>query len=408
MWDALFIDADLATMAAGAASYGEIKDGALGIDGGRIVYAGPASRLPGEPEAIARRVERLNGAWITPGLIDCHTHLVFAGERSREFEMRLQGARYEDIAKSGGGIAATVRATRKASLEQLVASARPRLDAMIKGGVTTVEIKSGYGLTLEDELKMLEAATRLGAQAGVRVRRTFLAMHALPAEYAADRAGYVRKVCEEMLPEARRRGLVDSVDAFCEGIGFAPTEVRALFDAAQALDVPVKLHAEQLSDLGGAGLAASYSALSADHLEYVSQTDVEKMAASGTIAVLLPGAFYFLKETKKPPVELFRKHGVAMAVASDCNPGTSPMAAPSLVMNMACTFFSLTPEEALAGMTRSAAAALGLSAETGTLEPGKAADFAIWRVSSPAEIAYWIGAASPARVFAQGRKLVSQ
>ncbi|MEQ8179536.1 MAG: imidazolonepropionase [Amphiplicatus sp.] len=406
MWDTLFIDADLATMRSGPTPYGAVRDGALGIKDGRIAYAGPAAALPAKPEALARRVERLKGAWLTPGLVDCHTHLVFAGERSNEFEMRLEGASYETIAKEGGGIASTVKATRAASLDTLVEATRPRLQAMAAGGVTTVEIKSGYGLDQENELKMLEAATLLGRESGVRVRRTFLAMHALPAEYASDRSEYVRLVCEEMLPEGARRGLIDAVDAFCEGIGFTPGEVRRLFDAAAALGLPMKLHAEQLSDLGGAGLAAEYRALSADHLEYINEGDVEAMATSGSVAVLLPGAFYFLKETRKPPVGLFRKHGVAMAIASDCNPGTSPMVAPSLVMNMACTLFGLTPEEALAGMTRNAAAALGLSGEIGTLEAGKAADVVIWRVSRPAEIAYWVGAAAPERVFASGRELV--
>lgn len=405
MWDVLYLEAGLATMAATGASYGAVAEGALGVRDGRIAYAGAASALPGAPETLAKRIERLGGAWITPGLIDCHTHLVFAGERANEFEMRQSGARYEEIAKAGGGILSTVRATRAASLEALVASARRRLDAMIAAGVTTVEIKSGYGLTLEDELKMLEAATRLGEEAGVRVKRTLLALHALPPEYNEDRAGYVRLVCEEILPEAARRGLVDAVDAFCEGIGFTPAETRALFDAAGALGVPVKLHAEQLSDLGGAGLAASFKALSADHLEYVNEADIGAMAANGTVAVLLPGAFYFLKETRKPPVALLRKRRVPIAVASDCNPGTSPMLSPGLAMNMACTLFGLTAEEALAGMTSNAARALGISSEAGTLEEGKAADFAVWRLDRLAEIAYWIGAAAPERVFAAGREI---
>lgn len=405
MWDDLYLDASLATMTSGATSYGVIKDAVIGVAGGRIAYAGAASALPGDPKRLARNVESLGGAWVTPGLIDCHTHLVFAGERSAEFEMRLQGERYEDIARAGGGILATVRATRAASVGMLVDEAAPRLRALIAGGVTTVEIKSGYGLTLDDELKMLEAATRLGAHLGVRVRRTLLALHALPPEYAGDREGYVRFVCDKILPEAARCGLVDAVDAFCEGIGFTPQEVETLFRAATALGLPVKLHAEQLSDLGGAGLAAGFSALSADHLEYVNEGDVAAMAKAGTAAVLLPGAFYYLNETRKPPIGLMRKHGVRMALASDCNPGTSPLVSPSLVMNMGCTLFGLTPEEALAGMTRNAATALGLASEIGTLETGKAADFVVWRVSSPAEIAYWIGAATPERVFAAGREI---
>lgn len=405
MWDDLYLDARLATMAGGAPPYGAIEDGAIGVARGRIVFAGPASALAAAPDRLARNVESLGGAWVTPGLIDCHTHLVFAGERSGEFEMRLGGARYEDIARAGGGILSTVLATRAASIETLVEEAAPRLGAMISSGVTTVEIKSGYGLTLEDELKMLEAATRLGAQSGVRVRRTLLGMHALPPEYRGDRAAYVRHVCEDILPEASRRGLVDAVDAFCEGIGFTREEVCVLFESAAGLGVPVKLHAEQLSDLGGAGLAASFGALSADHIEYVRESDVAAMARAGTVAVLLPGAFYYLNETRKPPVELMRRYGVRMALATDCNPGTSPLLSPSLTMNMGCTLFGLTPEEALAGMTRNAASALGLSMETGTLEVGKSADFAVWRVSRPAEIVYWIGAAAPERIFASGREL---
>jgi imidazolonepropionase len=404
MWDALYLDVNLATMTE-AVPYGAIPSGALGIKDGRIAWVGAASALPGRAEDLAAHVVRLAGAWATPGLIDCHTHLVFAGDRAGEFERRLEGASYEEVARAGGGIMATVKATRAASVEDLVAAARPRLDAMIRGGATTIEIKSGYGLTTEGELKMLEAATRLGREAGVRVLRTLLGLHALPPEYKDDRDGYIGLVCYEMLPEAKERGLVDAVDAYCEGIGFTREEVGAVFEAARDLGLPVKLHAEQLSDLGGAGIAASFEALSADHLEYVREADIAAMAEQGTVAVLLPGAFYFLKERQKPPVELFRRHKVRMAVATDCNPGTSPLASPTLAMNMASTLFGLTPVEALAGMTRNAAAALGLSNEIGTLEAGKAADFAIWRVSSPAELSYWIGAARPERVFAGGKEL---
>ncbi|GAB4516982.1 MAG: imidazolonepropionase [Amphiplicatus sp.] len=405
MWDALYLDVHLAAMTAGGQAYGAARDGALAVKDGRIAYAGPARELSGAPETLAARVERLGGAWATPGLIDCHTHLVFAGTRAGEFEMRLQGARYEDIARAGGGILSTVRATRAASVEALVAAARPRLEAMIRAGVTTVEIKSGYGLETGAELAMLEAATRLGEIAGVRVRRTFLAMHALPPERKDRREDYVRLVCEEMLPEAKARGLVDAVDAYCETIGFTPQEVERLFEAARGLGLPVRLHAEQLSELGGAGLAVRYGALSADHLEYVSEDDVAAMGRAGVVAVLLPGAYYFLNEKRRPPVDLFRKHKVAMATATDCNPGTSPMVSPTLVMNMACVLFGLTPEEALAGMTRNAAKALGLAAETGTLEAGKAADFAVWRVSEPAELSYWIGTAAPTLVVAGGREV---
>lgn len=406
MWDNLYLGARLATMKDGALRYGAIEDGALGVEHGRIAYAGPAKDLPGKVDTLARTVENLGGAWVTPGLLDCHTHLVFAGTRAGEFEKRLEGESYEEIAKAGGGIVSTVKATRAASLNELVDASRPRLRAMIAGGVTTVEIKSGYGLDVESELKMLEAATRLGEEEGVRVKRTLLGLHALPPEYKQDRDGYVGVVCYEMIPEAVKRGLVDAVDAYCEGIGFTTDEVKAVFAAAQDHGLPVKLHAEQLSDMGGAGLAASFDALSADHLEYVRESDVAAMADRGAVAVLLPGAYYYLKETQKPPVSLFRKHGVAMALASDCNPGTSPLVTPTLVMNMGCTLFGLTPEEALAGMTRNAAAALDIGAETGTLEPGKAADFAIWNIAQPAELSYWIGGCAPSRVFAGGRELL--
>lgn len=405
MWDTLYLDVHLAAMTEGGKPYGAVCDGAIAVKDGRIAYAGAAQELPRAPEALAARVVRLGGAWATPGLIDCHTHLVFAGSRAGEFEMRLQGARYEDIARAGGGILSTVRATRAANIESLVAAARPRLEAMIRAGVTTVEIKSGYGLETKAELTMLEAATRLGEMSGVRVRRTFLAMHALPPEHKDRRENYVRLVCEEMLPEAKARGLVDAVDAYCETVGFTPKEVERLFEAARGLGLPVKLHAEQLSDLGGAGLAARYGALSADHLEYVSEKDVAAMGRAGVVAVLLPGAYYFLKEKRRPPVDLFRKHGVAMATATDCNPGTSPMVSPTLVMNMACVLFGLTPEEALAGMTRNAARALGLAGTIGTLEIGKVADFAVWRMSEPAELSYWIGASEPTLVVAGGREI---
>lgn len=406
MWDHLFFGATIAAMTEGGAPYGAIVNGALGTKDGRVAFVGEESALPDRPEKLAASVERLSGALVTPGLIDCHTHLVFAGDRAREFELRLEGASYQEIAQAGGGILSTVKAVRDASADALVEAARPRIEAMARGGVTAVEIKSGYGLTVQDELKMLEAATRLGEESGLRVARTFLALHALPPEFKDDRAGYLRLVTEEMLPEAKARGLVDAVDAFCEGIGFTRGEVETLFEKARVLGLPVKLHAEQLSDLGGAGLAAAFGALSADHLEYVNENDIAAMAKAGSIAVLLPGAFYFLNETKKPPVDLFRKHGVRMAVASDCNPGTSPMVSPGLVMNMAATLFGLTPEEALAGMTRNAAAALGLSSDIGTLEKGKAADFAVWRASGPAALSYWIGGAEPERVFISGREVM--
>jgi len=406
-WDRLFLDAHLARMTDGGDPYGAVRDGAFAVKDGRIAWAGHARALPGAPDELADSVEELGGAWVTPGLIDCHTHLVFAGDRAGEYEMRLNGASYEEISRAGGGIASTVRSTRAASLDALTEIATARLRGMARLGVTTVEIKSGYGLTADAEFRMLEAATAAGRATGVRVLRTFLGLHALPTEFANDRAGYVRLVAEEMLPAAFKRGLVDAVDAFCEGIGFSTDEVRQVFEAAANLALPVKLHAEQLSDLGGAGLAAQFNALSADHLEYVNESDVAAMAKSGAVAVLLPGAFYFLKEKTKPPVDLFRKHGVRMALASDLNPGTSPLFEPGLVMNMGCTFFGLTPEEALVGMTRHAAAALGLSDKIGVLEVGKAADFAVWDIAQPAELCYWIGGKAPERVFIAGRELAS-
>jgi imidazolonepropionase len=354
---------------------------------------------------LAREIVSANGALITPGLIDCHTHLVFAGDRSAEFEARLKGASYADIARSGGGILSTVKATREATLGELITLAATRMRAMVRQGVTTIEFKSGYGLDAANEMKMLEAGTRAAAEAGVRPRRTFLGLHALPPEYGDDRRAYVRHVASDMLDMAVRRGLVDAVDAFCEGIGFTLEETRMLFDAARKHGLPVKLHAEQLSDLGGTGLAAQYSALSADHLEYANAEGVAAMGRSGTVAVLLPGAFYFLKETKKPPVDLLRKLKVAVAVATDFNPGSSPLASPTLAMNMACTLFGLTPEESLAGMTRNAAAALGLEHETGTLAVGKAADLALWDIESPGELSYWVGGLAPERVMIAGRDI---
>jgi imidazolonepropionase len=391
MWDRLLTGCNIATMdPAVPRPFGVIEDGAIAIQDGRIVRIGRRVELAG---MRARSVEPLGGAWVTPGLIDCHTHLVFGGNRAGEFEQRLHGATYEEIARAGGGIASTVRATRGSSAGELIASARARLQALMRGGVTTVEIKSGYGLDTATELRMLNAAKALGASEPVRVMPTLLALHALPPEYAERREDYVRLVTEEMLPAAA--GLAGAVDAFCEGIGFTPDEVRALFEAASRQGMRVKLHAEQLSNLNGAALAAEYGALSADHLEHVNEAGVAALARAGMVAVLLPGAFYALRETKLPPVELLRAHGVPMAVATDCNPGTSPVLSPTLMLNMACTLFRLTPEEALAGMTREAARALGLLDEVGTLAPGKAADLCVWRVSSPAELCYWIGHPGP-------------
>jgi imidazolonepropionase len=399
MWDRLLTDCHVATMdPAVPGGFGAIEDGAIGIQDGRIVQVGRRIDLAGYR---ARRVEPLGGAWVTPGLIDCHTHLVFGGNRASEFEQRLNGAGYEEIARAGGGIAATVKATRLASVEQLVEQARPRLRALMKGGATTVEIKSGYGLDVPSEMKMLEVARALGEIEKVRVVPTLLALHALPPEHES-RQDYVRLAVEEMIPAVAEAGLAHAVDAFCESIGFTPDEVRTLFEAADEHGLRVKLHAEQLSNLHGAALAADYGALSADHLEHADEGAVEAMARAGTVAVLLPGAFYALRETKKPPVELLRRHGVPMAVATDCNPGTSPVLSPTLMLSMACTLFGLTPEEALAGMTVNGARALGLEREVGTVATGKAADLCVWRVSRPAELAYWIGLPGPERRIVAG------
>ena len=392
MWDALWIDAAVATMREGAGAYGAIEDGAIGVEDGRIAFVGPRSELRDAPERLAREVRRCGGAWITPGLVDCHTHLVFGGDRAREFEMRLGGASYEEIARGGGGIVSTVAATRAASLEELTASAAQRLRWMAREGATTVEIKSGYGLSLEHELKQLEAARLAGEQAGMRVKCTFLALHALPPEFREDRAAYVQLVADVMIPAVAVAGAADAVDAYFDTIGFTSEECDYVFSAARRAGLQVKLHAEQLSNQQGAALAASYRALSADHLEYLDDDGVAAMAAAGTVAVLLPGAFYFLRETKLPPVQKLRDAGVKMAVAGDCNPGTSPLVSPLLALNMACTLFRLTPEEALAGMTREGARALGMLDEIGTLEVGKAADFALWDVKAPGELCYWIGA----------------
>jgi imidazolonepropionase len=392
MWDRLLVDCNVATMdPARPGPFGAIENGAVGIVDGRIVAVGRRTELAGYQ---ARSVEPLGGAWVTPGLIDCHTHLVFGGNRAHEFEQRLGGATYEEIARAGGGILSSVAATRAASLEELVEQARPRLGAMMGGGVTTIEIKSGYGLDIEAELKMIEAARALGESETVRVVPTLLALHALPPEHS--RRDFVDLVCRDLLPRAAELG-VNAVDAYCEGIGFTPVEVRRLFEAARDFGMRVKLHAEQLSNTGGAALAAEYGALSADHLEHADEDGIAAMAQAGMVAVLLPGAFYALRETRLPPVDLLRRHGVAMAIATDCNPGTSPVLSPTLMLSMACTLFGVTPEEALAGMTRNAARALGLEDEVGTISAGKAADLCVWRIARPAELCYWIGHPGPER-----------
>jgi imidazolonepropionase len=399
MHDRLFTDCHVATMVARPGNpLGTIADAAIAVAGGRIVRVGTAAELAGERAA---ETVSLGGAWVTPGLIDCHTHLVFGGTRAAEHAMRRAGASYEEIAAAGGGIASTIKATEAASDEQLRASARRRLRALMAGGCTTVEVKSGYGHDPASELRLLEVARALADEEPVRIVPTLLALHALPA--GADRAAFVARVIDELVPETARRGLATAVDGFCEGIGFSPDEIERLFAAATEHGLRVKLHAEQLSNLGGTALAARYRALSADHLEHLDEAGAEAMAAAGTVGVLLPGAFYALNESRQPPVDLLRAQGVRLAVATDCNPGTSPLLNPQLAMNMACTLFGLSPEEALAGMTVNAAAALGLDAEIGTIEPGKAADLCAWRIDDPAELGYWIGLPGPVRRVVAGR-----
>jgi imidazolonepropionase len=385
----LWRNAHLATMNERSAGLGIVEHGALAARNGRIVYAGPESELPSE--FLQGEAVDCHGRWITPGLIDCHTHLVHAGNRANEFEMRLAGASYEEVAKAGGGIVSSVRMLRAASEDDLVAQSLPRLDALLAEGVTTVEIKSGYGLDLENEAKSLRAARRLGDQRPVTVRTTFLGAHALPPEANGDKDAFVDLVAGTILPAIAAEGLADAVDGFCEGIAFSPAQIARVFDAAKAAGLPVKLHADQLSNLHGAELAARYGALSADHLEYTDEAGAEAMASAGTVATILPGAYYFIRETKRPPIELFRRHGVRMAVATDNNPGTSPLTSLLLTMNMAATLFGMTVDECLAGVTREAARALGLLGETGTLEPGKCADLAIWDIERPAELVYRMG-----------------
>ena len=388
MWDRAWTGAHVATMVGG--SYGVIERGTVAARGDRIVWVGPADRLPdGSSDAVTVDA---SGLWITPGLIDCHTHLVYGGDRADEFEQRLLGATYEEVARRGGGILSTVRATRDATEDELVESALRRLDDLLAQGVTTVEVKSGYGLDTETEQRMLRAARRLERTRKVRVRTTFLGAHAIPPEYTGRSDDYVDFVCDEMLPAVAEAGLADAVDAFCETIAFSPEQVGQVFERAGELSLPVKLHADQLTDSGGAELVARFGGLSADHLEYLSERGVRAMAEAGTVAVLLPGAFFVLRETQVPPVGLLREHGVPIALATDSNPGSSPVTSLLLMMNMGCTLFRLTPAEALAGVTSRAAQALGLSSDLGTLEPGKLADLALWEIGSPAELSYAIGA----------------
>jgi imidazolonepropionase len=387
LFDRVWFHARLATLVGD--SLGIVEDGAVAAKNGRIAYAGPARDLPTGWDA-AERID-CDGRWITPGLVDCHTHLVFGGDRAHEFELRLKGASYEEIARAGGGIVSTVKATRAASEDDLVATALPRLDHLIAEGCTTVEVKSGYGLDLDTEMRVLRAARRLGQERSVAIATTFLGAHALPPEAKGDKDAYIAKVCVEMLPVLAREGLADAVDAFCEGIAFSPEQTARVFETAKALGLAVKLHADQLSNLHGAKLAAQYGALSADHLEYTDDEGAAAMAKAGTVAVLLPGAYYTLRETKAPPVAAFRQHGVRMALATDCNPGTSPLTSLLLAMNMGATLFRMNVEECLAGVTREAARALGRLDEIGTLEPGKSCDLAVWNIERPAELVYRLG-----------------
>jgi len=399
-WTRVVTHATVATCAPDGAPYGLLRDGAVACEGPRIAWVGPAAELP-VPGPQAEVVDAA-GALLAPGLIDCHTHLVFAGDRSQEFELRLQGASYEDIARAGGGIVSTVKATRAAGPEALAALATERARTLLAEGVTTIEVKSGYGLDLDSELKLLRAARHVGTALPLTVHATLLAAHAVPPEFAGRADDYVASVTGTILPAAAAEGLVDSVDAFCERIAFTPAQVRRVFERARELGLPVRLHAEQLSNSHGAALAASFGALSADHLEWLDEAGAVAMAGAGTVAVLLPGAFYFLRETRRPPVDLLRRHGVPMAVASDFNPGSAPLLSLRLAMNMGCVLFGLTPEESLAGVTRHAAQALGL-ADRGVIEPGRRADLVLWEASHPAELSAQFGTVRPRAVLCGGQ-----
>lgn len=386
--DRVWRGARLATMAAGQPGLGIVENGVIAARDGRIAYAGSDADAPA---LDAAETIDCDGRWITPGLVDCHTHIVFGGNRAHEFELRLAGATYEEISRAGGGIASTMRATRHESEEQLLAAAKQRVETLMRDGVTTLEIKSGYGLDTDNEMKSLRVARRLGEVLPLSVVTTFLGAHALPPEAGGDKDAYIAQVCEQQLPAVARAGLADAVDAFCESIAFSPEQTARVFEAAHKLGLPVKLHAEQLTTLGGAELAARFGALSADHLEHADEKGIAALAKSGTVAVLLPGAFYFLREAQKPPVDLLRKHGVPIAVSSDSNPGTSPLTSLLLTMNMAATLFRLTVDECLLGVTRHAARALGRLDTIGTLEAGKSCDLAIWDIERPAELVYRIG-----------------
>ena len=403
-WDTLLLDCRLATMTGNGSSYGTIEHAALAHKNGALTFVGAMSALPERPEALADQVVSVANAWITPGLIDCHTHLVFGGDRAHEFERRLGGASYEEIARAGGGIMSTVRATREADEASLLAQSLPRARALVTDGATTIEIKSGYGLDLDNERKMLRVARRIGDALGIGISTTLLAAHALPPEFAGRGDAYIDEICDNMLPAVAREGLADAVDAFCERIAFSPEQTRRVFARARELGLAVKLHADQLSDLGGAAIAAEFGARSAEHLEHSNDEGVRAMADRGTVAVLLPGAYYALRETKLPPIDAFRHAGVPIAIATDCNPGTSPLLSLRLAMSMACTLFRLTPEESLRGATVNAARALGL-ADRGTLEKGRRADFVIWNIERPADLCYWIGGSLAQRVVAGGRTI---
>jgi imidazolonepropionase len=403
-WQTLWLNVNLATMNNGAENYGEIMNGALAIANGKIVWIGKQSELP---EYNQNEIEVIDGQgqWLTPGLIDCHTHLVYGGNRANEFEMRLQGKSYQEIAEAGGGIVSTVKATRAASESELLASALPRITSLHQQGVTTVEIKSGYGLDLNNEVKMLNVAGQLAKALPMTVKRTFLGAHALPPEYQGDSEGYIDLVCNEMIPVIAENKLADTVDVFCENIGFNLKQTERIFIAAKNNGMEIKTHAEQLSDLGGTELAAKYGALSSDHVEFLSEQGIEAMSRTNMTAVLLPGAFYFLRETQVPPIELLRKHKVDMAIATDANPGSSPICSIQLMLNMACTLFRLTPSEALAGVTCNAAKALGLADTKGKLQVGFDADIALWNISQPAELCYQFGV-NPLSVLIQNGKQV--
>jgi len=413
-WDAIWIKATLATAEAGSGhgsghgyghGYGLITDAAIAVKDGRIAWLGAMKDLPADPEKAAAQVYDVQGACITPGLIDCHTHVVFASDRAAEFELRLKGATYEEIAHAGGGIRSTVRATRSASEDELFVASRRRVRAMMASGTSTVEIKSGYGLDADTELKMLRVAKRLGEELPLTVRRTYLGAHSVPAEFQGRPDDYVEFVCREMIPKVAQLGLADAVDVFCENIAFSLAQTEKIFAMAQAHGLAIKCHAEQLSDSGAAALAARYEALSVDHLEYLSEPAIKDMARSGTVAVLLPGSFYYLREKKLPPIASLRAHKIPVAIATDCNPGTSPMVSLPLAMNMGCTLFGLTPEEAFAGVTKHAAQALGMAQERGTLATGKQADLAVWDFKHPSSLAYFIGYA-PLRQLVKGGRVV--